>query len=377
VEIEPVGSRQELREFIELPFRLHSTSPQWVPPLRLERHAYLSRRLNPFFGHGDAKFFLARSGGRVVGRISAQIDDNFNRYHGSRWGNFGFLELEDDPEVLAALLGAAEGWLRARGMDTAVGPFDLTMNEEAGLLIEGFEHQPSIRVPWHPPYYQRLLEDAGYEKAVDLLAWDLAVDQRKNILPIMFELDRKAREEHGIRIRKMTRRGLRQDLEAFQHVYNAAWSKNWGFVPYSKEDLDAYAIDLQLVFDPDWFMIAETPSGEVAGVAMSPLDVNQVLKRMNGRLLPFGWWHFLRKRQTIDRVRVGFLGVHPDHQNTGVAASLYIEHYDMAEKGRVFRGELGWILEDNPINMGMEALGGTVSKKFRVYRRDLAAGRDD
>jgi GNAT superfamily N-acetyltransferase len=127
------------------------------------------------------------------------------------------------------------------------------------------------------------------------------------------------------------------------------------------------------VFDPDWFMIAETPSGEVAGVAMSPLDVNQVLKKMNGRLLPFGWWHFLRKRQTIDRVRVGFLGVHPDHQNTGVAASLYIEHYDMAEKGRVFRGELGWILEDNPINLGMEALGGKVSKKFRVYRRDLAA----
>ena len=371
VEIHPVGSRQELNEFIELPFRLHSTSKQWVPPLRLERHAYLSRKLNPFFGHGDAKYFLARRDGRVVGRISAQIDENFNRYHGSKWGNFGFLELEDDPEVMAALLTAAEDWLRARGMESAVGPFDLTMNEEAGVLIDGFEHVPSIRTPWHPPYYRRLCEEAGLEKAVDLFMWDLDVGRRKDILPIIFDLDKVAREQHGIRIRKMTRRTLRQDLEAFQEVYNAAWSKNWGFVPYSKEDLDAYAWDMQLVFHPDWFMVAETPEGEVAGVAISPLDVNQVLKKMNGRLLPLGWWQFLNRERYIDRVRVGFLGVHPKHQHTGVSASLYIEHYDMAAKGRVYRGELGWILEDNPINKGMEALGGTVIRKLRVYRREL------
>jgi GNAT superfamily N-acetyltransferase len=373
VDIEPVRSRQGLKEFIELPYRLHATSEQWVPPLRLERHAYLSRRLNPYFKHGDAKFFLARRGGRVVGRISAQIDDNFNAYHGTKVGHFGFLELEDDPEVAAALLGAAEDWLRARGMESAVGPFDLTMNDEAGLLIEGFEHEPSIRYPWHPPYYQALVEGQGFEKAADLLSYALEVDQRENILPIIFDLDEMAREKHGIRIRKMTRRTLRKDLEAFREVYNAAWSENWGFVPYAKEDLDAYALDLQLVFHPDWFMVAETPEGEVAGVAISPLDVNQVLRKMNGRLLPFGWWHFLRREKFIDRVRVGFLGVHPKHQNTGVSASLYIEHYNMAERGRVYRGELGWILEDNPINKGMKALGGTVIKRFRVYQRDLTA----
>jgi len=371
VDIEPVGSRRQIKEFIELPFRLHSTSPQWIPPLRLERHAYLSRRLNPYFKHGDARLFLARRGGRVVGRISAQIDHNFNAYHGSRWGNFGFLEFEDDPEILAALLGAAEQWLRERGMEKAVGPFDLTMNEEAGILIEGFDQEPAIRVPWQPPYYHRRVEEAGYTKAVDLLMWDLDVGQRKNILPIIFDLDKMAREKHGIRIRHMTRRTLRRDLEAFQYIYNAAWSRNWGFVPYSKEDLDAYAWDLQLVFDPDWFMIAETEDGEVAGVAMSPLDVNQVLKKMKGRLLPFGWWYFLRRRSIIDRVRVGFLGVHPSHQNTGVAASLYIEHYNMASYDRVWRGQLGWILEDNQINKGMKALGGTVKMKFRVYERDL------
>lgn len=371
VDVTPVGSRAELKEFIELPFRLHSTSEQWVPPLRLERHAYLSRRLNPFFGHGDARLFLARRDGRVVGRVSAQVDHNFNAYHGAQTGHFGFLEFEEDAEVLSALLAAASGWLVARGLTSMVGPFDLTMNEEAGVLIEGFEHTPSIRMPWQPPYYARMLEEAGMERAVDLLAWHLEVSRRKDIMPFMFDLDRQAREEHGIRIRKMTRRSMRRDLEAFQEVYNAAWAQNWGFVPYSKEDLDAYAWDLQLTFHPDWFMVAETPSGEVAGVAMSPLDMNQVLRRMKGSLLPLGWWHFLRRNSYVDRVRVGFLGVHPDHQHTGVAASLYIEHYDMAEKGQVYRGELGWILEDNPINMGMEALGANVTRKMRVYRRDL------
>ncbi|HWT93038.1 MAG TPA: hypothetical protein VN238_08590 [Solirubrobacteraceae bacterium] len=371
VDVTAVGSRAELKEFIELPFRLHSTSEQWVPPLRLERHAYLSRRLNPFFGHGDARLFLARRDGRVVGRVSAQVDQNFNAYHRSRTGHFGFLEFEEDREVLDALLAAASGWLVARGLTSMVGPFDLTMNEEAGVLIEGFEHTPSIRMPWQPPYYARMLEEAGMERAVDLLAWHLEVSRRKDIMPFMFELDRQAREEHGIRIRKMTRRTMRRDLEAFQEVYNAAWAQNWGFVPYSKEDLDAYAWDLQLTFHPDWFMVAETPDGEVAGVAMSPLDMNQVLARMKGSLLPLGWWHFLRRNSYVDRVRVGFLGVHPKHQNTGVAASLYIEHYDMAEKGQVYRGELGWILEDNPINMGMEALGANVTRKMRVYRRDL------
>ena len=170
----------------------------------------------------------------------------------------------------------------------------------------------------------------------------------------------------------MTRRTLRRDLEAFQEVYNAAWSQNWGFVPYSKEDLDHYAQELQLVFDRHWFMVAENPQGETVAVAITVPDVNQVLARMNGRLLPWGWWHFLRKGRIIDRVRVGFLGVKPAYQHTGVAAALYVEHFDTANRVRQKWGEMGWILETNRnMNRAMEAMGGRVVRRFRLYEADL------
>jgi GNAT superfamily N-acetyltransferase len=374
LDIRPVTTRAELNEFIELPFRLHSSQPQWVPPLRLERHQFLSRRFNAFFKHGEARYFLAWRDGRVVGRVSAHVDHAFNTYHDSRWGWFGFFEVEDDADAARALLRIAEDWVRARGCDKLVGPADFTMNDESGIVIEGHEREPFIRQPWHPPYYQALVEAAGLEKAVDLLTWEIAIDDRENILPIIWDLDRAAREEHGITIRRMSRRSLRRDMDAFAEVYNAAWSKNWGFVPYSKEDLDWYASELQLVFDPNWFMVAETRDGEIAGVAISTLDVNQVLRKMNGRLLPTGWWTFLTKAKHIDRVRVGFLGVHPEHQHTGVAASFYIEHFKTAEHRPQKWAEMGWILEDNPINQGMAGLGGRVVKRFRVFQRDLTAG---
>ena len=155
VDVQPVASRRDLKEFIELPYRLHSTSGVWVPPLKLERRIFLNKRLNAFFSHGDAQLFLARRGGKVVGRLSAQYDDAFNAHHGNRWGMFGFLELEDDPEILPALLESGGGWLRERGRDHLVGPMDFTMNDESGVMIEGFERVPMIRQPWHPPYYRR------------------------------------------------------------------------------------------------------------------------------------------------------------------------------------------------------------------------------
>ena len=373
LEVRPVASRRELVEFIELPFRLHSSHPAWVPPLRLERHQFLSRRFNAFFTHGEARYFLAWRDGRVVGRISAHVDHAFNDYQQVRWGWFGFLEIEDDAEAFAALLGAAEAWHRARGMEKLVGPADFTMNDESGVVIDGHDRPPFVRQPWHPPYYQRLCEDHGLTKAVDLLNWEVEIGDKDKINPVIRELDRQAREDHGITMRRMSRRTLRRDLDAFASVYNAAWSKNFGFSPYSKEDLDALALEMQLAFDARWYMVAETPAGDVAGIAISPPDVNQVLKKMNGRLLPLGWWHFLNQRRSIDRVRVGFLGVHPEYQHTGVAACFYMEHFNQADPERkdVWWAEMGWILEDNPINQGMAGLGGRVVKTYRVYQRDL------
>jgi GNAT superfamily N-acetyltransferase len=372
VEVRPVRSRADRRDFVELPFRLHATGTPWIPPLRIERRLFLSPRFNAFFKHGEAELFLARLDARVVGRLSAQIDLNFNAFHDNAWGMFGFLELEEDPEVLRALLDAAAEWLRTRGRDRMVGPMDFTMNDESGVLVDGFDREPMLRQPWHPPYYKRLCEEAGLKKAMDLLIWELRISDREKILPIIRQLADELGPKHGITIRKMSRRRLRRELDAFAEIYNEAWSNNWGFVPYTKEDLDAYVQELHLVFDREWFMVAENSDGETVGVGITIPDINQVLQRMGGRVLPLGWWHFLRRRRIMDRCRIGFLGVKPAYQHTGVAAGLYMENFAMAEATPIKWGEAGWVLETNKgLNRGMEALGGRISKTYRVYERTL------
>jgi GNAT superfamily N-acetyltransferase len=187
----------------------------------------------------------------------------------------------------------------------------------------------------------------------------------------MFELADKVESDHGIRLRNMSRRHLRKEMDRFAEIYNAAWAENWGFVPYSKADLDAYTVDMHLVFSRDWFMVAEK-DGETIAVAITLPDVNQVLKKMKGRLLPLGWWHFLNRNRICDQVRVGFLGVKPEYQHTGVAASLYVEHFDTAERSRQKHGEAGWILETNEaMNRGLEAMSAEIVKKYRLYERPL------
>jgi GNAT superfamily N-acetyltransferase len=373
VEISSVSGARDLKRFIDLPFRLHANHPQWVPPLKLERRLFLNRRMNAFFSHGEAEYFLARRDGRVVGRASAQVNHAFNDHQQKKWGWFGFFEVEEDQQAAEGLLDAAAAWLRERGMERMVGPADFSMNDESGILVEGFELRPMIRQPWHPPYYQQLVERAGMTKAMDLLMWNLEVTERAKVLPVIWELAAKAESEHGIRVRPMRRRQLRKDMDAFAEVYNSAWSENWDFVPYSKKDLDALAQELQLVFDKHWAMIAERmDTGEVVGMAMTFPDINQVLAKMNGKLLPLGWWHFLNKAKLTDRVRVGFLGVKPEYQHTGVAARLYELHYDAAEARPQDGGEMGWILETNTaMNRGMEAMGGRIVKRYRIYEREL------
>jgi len=373
VEVRAVSGGRELKQFIDLPFRLHANQPLWVPPLKLERRLFLNRRMNAYFSHGEAEYFLARRDGRVVGRISAQVNHAFNEYQKKNWGWFGFLEFEDDQEVLDGLLAAAQAWLADRGKERMVGPASFAMNDESGVLIEGYDLRPMIVQPWNPPYYKDRMEQAGMAKAMDLLMWNLEVSDRAKVLPVIFELAEKVESEHGIRVRPMRRRQLRKDMDSFAEVYNSAWSKNWDFVPYSKKDLDAYAQEIQLVFDKHWCFIAEKmDTGEVVGMAMTFPDINQVLARMKGRLLPLGWWHFLNKGRITDRVRVGFLGVKPEHQHTGVAAKLYVEHFNAAAVRRQTGGEMGWILETNTaMNRGMEAMGGRIVKRYRIFERVL------
>jgi GNAT superfamily N-acetyltransferase len=370
VEVSPVKGFADLRRFVALPFRLHAGTA-WIPPLRLERYLFLSRRATAFFTHGEAAYFLARRRGRVVGRITAQVDRAFNEFHSNRWGMFGFLEFEEDRDVLDALLGAAEAWLRERGCDRMVGPMDFQMNDESGVLIEGFDREPMVKQPWHPPYYRALCEEAGLAKAMDLLMWERFTFDVAQLDSRLRRFADRARDKYGVRIRQMSRLHLRRELDGFAEVYNSAWSRNWGFVPYSDKDLDAYAFDLQLVYSRDWFMVAEI-DGQTAAIAITVPDINQVLKKMRGRLLPLGWWYYLNKSRIIDRVRVGFLGVKPEYEHTGVGAALYLAQYEAGERTRQKGGEMGWILETNSsMNHSMEALGGRVVKRFRVYERLL------
>jgi GNAT superfamily N-acetyltransferase len=370
LEISAVRSRQDLVDFVALPFRLHAGTP-WIPPLKLERYLFLTRRLNAFFTHGAAEYFLARRGGRVVGRITAQVDFDFNQHHASRWGMFGFLEFEDDQEVVDGLLDVADVWCRSRGCDRMVGPMNFQINDEAGVMIEGFEREPLIREPWNPPYYPARYDQAGLLKAMDLFGWDLSINDREHLNPILPRIAERARTRHGITIRKMERRHLRREMDEFAKVYNAAWSHNWGFVPYSKADLDAYAIDMQLVYSREWFMIAEQ-DGKTIAMAITIPDIHQIYQKMQGRLLPLGWWYYLNRARIIDRVRVGFLGVLPEYQHTGVAAALYMEHFDVAARSRQKQGEASFILEVNTsMNRGLEAMGGRLVKRWRVYERLL------
>jgi len=355
-----------------LPFRLYEGVDQWVPPLISERKRHLDRRRNPFFQHADAEYFLARRGDRVVGRISAQVDARFNEIHENDWGQFGFFECEDDPEVASALIDAASGWLRERRRDHVVGPMDFSLNHECGLLVDGFELRPQILENWHHPYYAGLLEGAGLEKAMDLYKWRLMVDDRTKVLPIIFEMADKLGPEHGITIRGMRRRDMQREISRFMDIYNAAWEKNWGFVPLTETEVRHYAKELKPILDENWAMVAENREGEAVGVALTLPDYNQVLKGLNGRLLPMGWLKALRERKKIDKVRVFALGVKPEYQHTGVAAGLYERHFDMAATTPQDGGEMGWILESNvAMNRGMEAMGGTIVKTYRIYGRDL------
>jgi hypothetical protein len=376
VSIRPVRSRRELKRFVKVPFRLHRESEQWVPPLVFERVQFLDRKKNPWFEHGEAELFLAERDGEAVGRISAHLDHRWDEFQGGKDAMFGFFEAEEDPEVVRALFGAASEWAVARGRERLLGPMDFTTNDEIGILIEGFERQPMILEPWHPPYYQRLIEAEGFGKAMDVLMWELRMGELKEgekFDPSIHEAAEKALHDEGITIRNMRKRDMAGEVRRFMDVYNEAWGDNWGFVPITDAEVEFQAKNLKQVLDEEWTFMAEK-DGEVIGAALTLPDINQVMARLNGRLLPFGWAKFLLGKRKIDRLRVFALGVKHDYRHTGVAAGLYLEHIKMAAlPDKIHWGEMGWILETNkPMNRAMEGMGGKIVKKYRLYERPLA-----
>jgi GNAT superfamily N-acetyltransferase len=365
--------KADMKQFIELPYRLHGGEAEWVPPLRFERKEFLDRKKNPYFEHAEGEYFVAERDGRVVGRITAMVDPRWDEYQGGSDGMFGFIEFEDDAEVVAALMKAAEDWVRAKGKQRLIGPMDFTMNDEAGLLIDGFDQPAIVLEPWHPPYYSRQLDALGYGKAMDLLIWRLYFGELAEgdaFTPMIHSAAEHSRKE-GVIVRQMRRRDLENEVRRFMDVYNEAWGKNWGFVPITEAEVKFQAKNLKPVLDEHWAMIAEL-DGKVVGAALTLPDVNQALKKMNGKLFPVGWWHFLRRKKYIDRLRVFALGVKSDYQHLGVAAALYERHLEMAQDPGPSGGHMGWILESNKaMNRALEGMGGTVVKTYRIYEKAL------
>ncbi len=371
LEVRPVASKRELNTFIKLPWRLYRNEPNWVPPLVFDRKRFLDRSRNPFFKHAEVELFLAWRGDQPVGRISAQVDRNFNEFQHHEWGMFGFFESEDDPEVAAGLLGAAADWLKVRRRDRMVGPMDFTTNDECGVLVDGYELLPTILTNWHHPYYPALIEGAGLTKAMDLYMWSLDVANREAVHPAIWRVAEEVESKYGITVRNMRKKDMEAEIGRFLEVYNAAWERNWGFVPLTEEEVRHYAKDLKQILDENWAFIAEK-DGEPVGAALTLPDYNQVFKHLNGRLLPFGWAKFLYYKRKIDRVRVFALGVKPEYQHTGVGAKLYERHWEAGARTRQHRGETGWTLESNkPMNRAMERMGGRVIRTYRVYERLL------
>jgi GNAT superfamily N-acetyltransferase len=311
-----------------------------------------------------------------VGRITAQVDERWTQHNGGNDGMFGFFETENDPEVAKALIDAASGWLWERGRERMLGPMDFTTNDELGLLIDGYDLAPMILEPWQPPYYKELLDGLGLRKAMDVQMWFLHMLEQMHkpgeFHPMIHEAARKCTEEHGVTIRNMNRKDLANEVARFMEIYNEAWSDNWGFVPITRDEVDFQAANLKQILDERWTFIAER-DGEVLGAALTLPDINQVLAKMNGRLLPFGWLTFLRNKPKIDLVRVFALGVRPQYQHLGIAAAFYVRHMEATSPDGVMGGETGWILETNePMNRAMEGMGGKVIKKYRIYEKALS-----
>lgn len=363
----PVTTHADRRRFVDVPYARYARDRHWVPPLRRDEHRRLSPR-NPFLAHADITLWLAIDEGRVTGRIAAIDDRLHNETHHEAITWFGFLEAADERSA-AALLSAVEQHARARGSATLRGPANPSLNESAGLLIEGFDTDPSVLMPYNPPEYAAWVEAFGCRKVKDLLAWhlDLGTGPCERVARIADRVGRRP----GIEVRSISLAAFDRELQALARLYGRAWRDNWGFVAPTEAEMRQLAGDLRPIVDPDVVLFAEM-YGEPVACAVAIPNINRVLKRMRGRLFPFGIVHFLRRRAIIDDVRVVLLGVDPDVRLTGLYPLLIAELQRRAVARGYRSAELSWTLEDNDaVNAGIEAAGARRSKTYRLYEKPL------
>jgi GNAT superfamily N-acetyltransferase len=365
VEVAAVQGKPGLAEFIEFPYRLYREDPYWVPPLRIAVRELLDRAKHPFYRNAEAEFFIARANGEVVGRIAAIIDRNHNRVHQESAGFFGFFESEDQPAVAAALLARAREWTAARGAAFLRGPVNPSTNYECGMLVEGFDSSPMVMMPYNPAYYPALMEGAGLCKAKDLVAY-LSHAQRVDLSRIG-PISKKVLAHHHVVVRPIDMKNFAADVERVWSIYGSAWSRNWGFIPMSREEFFLMAKEMKQILKPELVLLGEV-SGQVVGFALALPDVNQALKPARGKLFPTGLIKILYYQRLIRSVRVLALGVVEEYRASGLGAAFYATLVQNARNLGYGDCEMSWVLEDNVMmNRSIEAMGAKRYKNYRIY----------
>lgn len=372
--VAPVRSARDLRDWLDLPESIQGSDPQWIAPLRMEQKRLLDRRKNPFFRRGDAEFFLVRRGARCLGRISAHTALPMSGID-AFLGTFGFFECEDDPAAASQLFRAAEAWLSSRGARSLLGPMNFSLNQECGVLVDGFDSPPFLLMNHNPRYYGRLLESDGYRKRKDLYAWRYTVG---DMPPDLVRLAARVKKRSGLTMRPLDPSRFEADARAVLRLFNDAWKENWGFTPMHPDEFDEAIRELRRIVDPQLVLIAEKDGREVA-IAVALPNLNEALAGLSGRLFPFGVFRLLWRLKVArpKTARCLMLGIdRPDRgfATLGLSALLYVAMNEAAARRGVAWGELSWTLEDNEaINHGIAAMGAVRYKTYRIYEKAIPA----
>lgn len=374
VRVREISSAADKKRFVRFLWDIYKHDEYWVPPLVMDRLKLIDEKNNPFYQHANVKWFLAEEDGKIVGRIAAIINHSHNELHEERAGWFGFFECKHDVDVARALFVAAESYLREQGMTVCYGPANPSSNDEFGLLVDGFERPPVILMTYNPPYYTELIEAAGYAKAKDLYAY--LISQKTSRTPKLERVVSVIRERYDLKIRSFDPKHFEREVGLIKSLYNSAWEKNWGFVPFTDAEIDHLAKDLKQIYDPEVVLFAEM-NGETVGFSLSVPDINQAFaagrRAPKGILnLPIGVFSLLSKKKHIDTLRIIVLGVLPKFRGRGIDALLYWETMERAlRKGYMF-GEASWVLEDNePMNRAAALMQGERYKTYRIYSKIL------
>ena len=323
VTVRKVDTKKDFKDFLKLPWKIYKDDPYWVPPLLYDKKKILNKKKNPFFEHADMDMFIAEKNGEQAGRIAAIRNDLHNKEHRDKVGFFGFFECINDQEVANKLFDTCKEWLTSRGFNAMRGPANPSVNDEYGLLVEGFDDSPRIMMTYNPSYYINLIENYGFKKAKDLYAWKIQQEKLLKQEKIKRVADI-AVKRYGLKIRSINMKDFNNELDKVKYVFNKAWQPNWGFVPFTENEIDAAAKDLKSLVDPTLVLFGEIENATV-GFALVMPDYNFVFKKMDGKLFPFGIFKLLTQSKKIPWARIIILGIIPEQQKRGLDAAFYYE----------------------------------------------------